>query len=182
MIGAVAKRYARALAGVAGEQGRLEETADELVRVGGWLDDGALEAALASPMLGAAERRALLAQMTDSLGLSDLTKDFLALLADKGRLGAFRSIVQAYERLVDRALGRIRATVRVAAPLPQASLAELVSLLEGVSGKRVLPSVEVDPELIAGITVEVEGRVFDGSARTQLAHLARTLAREGASA
>lgn len=181
MTGAVAKRYARALASVAREEGRLEGTAAELLQVAAWIADPEFGAALGSPVLGVESRRALVGQMTASLGLSELTANFLALLAGKSRIGEFGAIVQAYEALVDQAFGRVRATIRTAASLGDAGLAEVVSVLEQICGKKVIARVEVDPSLLAGLTVDLEGRVFDGSARTQLSHLARAMARQGTS-
>jgi F-type H+-transporting ATPase subunit delta len=179
MTGAIAKRYARALLAVATEQGRLEETAAELERTAAWLEDPELAHALGSPALGAAARRGLIGEITRSLELSELTSRFLAVLAEKGRLGDFRAIARAYVAMVDQSLGRVRATIRSAQPLSDSSLAEIVRALEKISGKKVLALTEIDPALIAGLTVEMEGRVYDGSARTQLTHLAQTMAREG---
>jgi len=178
MTGAIAKRYARALAGVAGEQNRLEQTADELERLAAWLDDQDVKAAFESPNLGATARRGLVGRLAESLELSELTSDFLSMLAERNRLDHFRSIVQAYQILVDRSLGRVRAVVRAATPLDDASVAQIRSGLEQISKKRVLVSVVLDPTLIAGVSVEIEGRVYDGSAQTQLTHLARSMARE----
>ena len=178
MTGAISKRYARALAGVAGEQNRLEQTAEELERLAGWLDDADVKAAFDSPNLGVAARRGLVGRLVESLGLSELTSNFLSMLAERNRLDQFDAIVQAYQTLVDRSLGRVRAVVRAATPLDDASLAQVRAVLEQISKKKVLVSVVVDPTLIAGVSVEIEGRVFDGSARTQLTHLARSMARE----
>ena len=178
MTGAIAKRYARALAGVAGEQSRLEQTAEELERLAGWLDDADVKAAFDSPNLGVTARRGLVGRLVESLGLSELTSNFLSMLAERNRLDQFDAIVQAYQTLVDRSLGRVRAVVRAATPLDDASVEQIRTVLEQVSKKKVLASVVVDPTLIAGVSVEIEGRVFDGSARTQLTHLARSMARE----
>jgi F-type H+-transporting ATPase subunit delta len=52
------------------------------------------------------------------------------------------------------------------------------TVLEQMTGKNVIASVVVDPALIAGVSVEIEGRVYDGSVQTQLAHLTRSMARE----
>lgn len=178
MTSAIAKRYARALAGVAAEQNRLEETAIELENIAAWLDDADVKAAFDSPTLGVTARRGLVTRLAESLGLSELSRNFLSLLAERSRLDQFRPIVLAYQALVDRSLGRVRASIRAATPLADSSVDQIRAVLEQMSGKKVLASVVVDPTLIAGVSVEIEGRVYDGSARTQLAHLARSMARE----
>lgn len=178
MTSAIAKRYARALASVAGEQNRLEDTATELETIAGWLDDADVKAAFESPHLSLTARRGLVARLAESQGMSELARNFLSLLAERNRLDQFRAIVLAYQALVDRSLGRVRATIRAATPLDDASIAQIRGVLEQMSGKKVLTSVVVDPTLIAGVSVEIEGRVYDGSAHTQLAHLARSMSRE----
>jgi F-type H+-transporting ATPase subunit delta len=178
VTGAIAKRYARALASVAAEQSRLEQTADELGRVAAWLDDPDVKLAFESPNLSVGARRGLVGRLAESLELSELTRNFLSMLGERNRLDQFRGVVQAYQGLVDRSLGRVRAVVRAATSLDDASLEQIRSVLEQISKKKVLVSVVVDPTLIAGVSVEIEGRVYDGSAHTQLAHLARSMARE----
>jgi len=178
MTGGLAKRYARALAGVAKEENRLEEVASELRSIAAWLDDQELSEALSSPALTHENRQALVAQMTESLGLSELTKNFLGLVTESHRLDHFAGMMRAYDEFVDRELNRLRAVLRSAQPVSDAQKAAITSALEAQHGKTILLSVEVDPSLVAGITVEIEGKTYDGSARTQLAHVARTMSRQ----
>ena len=180
MNGAVAKRYARALIAAAAENGKVDDVADELRRTASWLADPELARALGSPMLGSKAREELLGQVVSSLSLSGLSRDFLAVLGEKGRLGEFAGIQKAYESMADDAAGRVRATVRSAQPIADGSLAELVGVLEKIAGRKVIPTVEIDPELIGGLTVEMQGTVYDGSVRTQLDRLARTMAKDAA--
>jgi F-type H+-transporting ATPase subunit delta len=178
MTGSLARRYSRALADGARAEGRLEAVLEELERVGAWLDDPELAAALSSPVLRADARKALLAQITASLELSELVRSFLGVLAENKRLGLFPGVVRAYRRIVDDALGRVRGLVRAPSEPSQESLAEIRASLEQAFGKSVLLTVEVEPALLGGLTVEIEGRVYDGSVLTQLQHLAEELARE----
>lgn len=179
MTGGLAKRYARALASVAKEENRLEEVAGELENVAAWLSDQELSEALSSPALSHENRQALVAQITESLSLSELTKNFLGLVTESHRLDHFPGMLRAYSDLVDRELNRLRAVLRSAQPVSDAQQTEISSALEAQHGKKILLSVEVDPSLVAGITVEIEGKTYDGSARTQLAHVARTMSRQG---
>ena len=179
MTGGLPKRYARALASVAKEEGRLEEVATELEKIASWLADQELSEALSSPALTQENRAALVAQMTESLSLSDLTKNFLGLVTEQHRLDHFSGMLRAYGEIVDRELNRLRAVLHSAQPLSDAQQSEIASALEAQHGKKILLTVENDPSLVAGITVEIEGKTYDGSARTQLAHVARTMSRTG---
>jgi F-type H+-transporting ATPase subunit delta len=44
----------------------------------------------------------------------------------------------------------------------------LREVLGGISGKQVVLHQETDPGLIGGLLVELAGKVYDGSVRTQL--------------
>jgi F-type H+-transporting ATPase subunit delta len=57
-------------------------------------------------------------------------------------------------------------------------LAERVSQqLRAMSGKDVVLQQEVDPSLMGGMTVELEGKVYDGSIRSQLEKMKQRIAR-----
>lgn len=175
MTGGLAKRYGRALLEVARDENRLEEVGAELDQVASWLADKELSAALNSPALSNENHHALVRQMTESLGLSELARNFLSLLTDQHRLPYFTAIHAAYLELVDRELNRLRAVLRSARPVSDAQLAEIAAALEKTHGKTILLTPEVDPDLIAGVSVEIEGKIYDGSARTQLTHAARAM-------
>ena len=100
----------------------------------------------------------------------------MALLTDKGRLHYFSGICQAYRDLVDLELNQLRATLLTAQPLTDEQETEISTMLEQTHGKKILLSTKVDPSLVAGVTIEIEGKIYDGSARTQLAQVARTMA------
>ena len=176
MTGGLAKRYARALASVAKEETGLEEMSTELERVAGWLADEELSDALSSPALTQEQRQALVTQISESLNLAPLCRNFLALLTDKGRLHYFEGIRQAYSDLVDKELNQLRATLRTAMPLTSEQEGEIAAMLEKTHGKKILLASEVDPALVAGVTIEIEGKIYDGSARTQLVQVARAMA------
>jgi F-type H+-transporting ATPase subunit delta len=178
MSGSLSKRYARALAGVARAEGRLEPVYEEIERTAAWLGDPELAAVLGSPVLKSDARKALLAQITSSLELSELVRNFLGVLSQNHRLDLFAGVVRAYRGILDEELGRVRGLVKTPEKLPPQGLADLQKALEGALGKQVILNVEIDPSLLGGLTVEIAGRVYDGSVRTQLQHLARDLARE----
>jgi F-type H+-transporting ATPase subunit delta len=54
---------------------------------------------------------------------------------------------------------------------------QLRDSLRRLSGKDVVVREENDPELIGGLVVELEGRVYDGSVRTQVEKMAQRSAR-----
>lgn len=168
----VARRYARALHALASEARRAEAVADELATFQELLaTDQALRDALLRPWVKAATKRAIVLEIANRLGLSPLTRNFLALVAQRRRLDVLGEILAAYRARVDEAAGRIRARVRSAAPLPDAERAALRERLGRRLGKTVLLDTEVDPSLLGGFVAEVGSRVLDMSVAGQLAAL-----------
>ncbi len=176
MSGSIARRYAKAIAEIARDEGSLEQTGADLQNLAAIAADAGVASQLANPLLSAPTRRAIARAIADQLGLRPTTRNFLCLLADHQRLDHLIGIAANYERLVDRALGRVRARVTSIAPLTPEQEGELVASLARLTGKTVLVEHQIDPDLLGGLLVEVEGKVYDGSVRTQLQLLAGRIA------
>jgi F-type H+-transporting ATPase subunit delta len=175
MSGRVARRYAKALFALAREAGALDAVAAELAALRIAFSDPNTAELLADPMMTAARLTALVQGLGSQLRLSNLTTNFLGVLAANRRIDQLAGIHDRFEQLHDQVLGRVRATIRSAAPLATAQQNEVVAVFEKLAGKVVLPTVETDPDLLGGLVVETEGKVYDGSLRTQLEHLAREI-------
>ncbi|HKA52460.1 MAG TPA: ATP synthase F1 subunit delta [Candidatus Binatia bacterium] len=174
----VARRYAKALLELARGQGLQETVGVELARVAEVLADPSLAQLLALPNLPLKTRRDITERLSTALALQPLTSNFLRVLAENGRLDIIPQVENAYQHLLERALGRVRAKVRAAAPLSEEELNALVDAFSRLTNMTVLPTIELDPELLGGVTVEIEGRVYDASLKTQLQRLGETLARQ----
>lgn len=175
-MSAVSRRYAKALFALAKERDVLGPTADEVERVAAVAADPAVAPVLASPLLAPKRRHELVRTLVQELALSDLLARFLGLLADHQRLAELPAIAQYFRDLLDRELGRVRVAIRGAMPLSPSQENAIVAAFAKRTGKQVLPQVTIDPDLLGGVVVEVEGTVYDGSLRTQLDRLAKTLA------
>jgi F-type H+-transporting ATPase subunit delta len=169
---AVARRYARALHALASEARRAEAVADELVAFDQLLGtQQELREALLRPWVKAAAKRAIVLEVAGRLELSPLTRNFLALVAQRRRLDVLAEIIAAYRAAVDEAAGRVRARVRSAAPLQDGERAALRERLGRRLGKTVLLDTQVDPALLGGFVAEVGSRVLDMSVAGQLTAL-----------
>lgn len=172
----VARRYAKALFALAQDDRSADAVAGELERLAALVRDPSLAATLANPLLSSTARTAIARTFADQLQVSSTTRNFLGLLAEHHRLDQIAGIHDVFRRLLDSHLGQVRAHIVSAVALSQAQQDEIVATFAGVTGKRVLPTVEVDPDILGGVVVEVEGKVYDGSLRTQLGRLAASIA------
>jgi F-type H+-transporting ATPase subunit delta len=175
MSGAVSRRYAKALFALATDGNTLQPTADQLLRLAAVAADATVGPVLRSPLLSVSRRHELAEMLARELALSDLLARFLQLLADHQRLGELPAIADRYQQLLDAQLGRVRLTIRSAAPLDAKQEADVVSVFATLTGKQVISRVVVDTGLLGGVVAEVEGKVYDGSVHTQLERLAKEL-------
>ncbi len=175
---AAARRYARALFGLAQEGGAVDEIRGQLARMDElFAAESALRHALFRPLRPVAERRNVLRAIATRLGLADVVRNFLVFLIDQRRLVDFDAIRAEYEQLADAAAGRVKATVTAAAPLDDAQHDRLRRALAARTGREVELEVTVDSALIGGAVARVGNVVFDGSLKTQLSQLRDTLSR-----
>lgn len=175
MSGAVARRYAKAVFALARDARVLDAVAAELTDLRSAFQDPAIIHALASPTTTAAQLSALTQQITTQMRLSELTGKFLGVLAQNHRLDQLPGICERFQQLHDRVLNRIRVTIHSSTALPTARLNDIIALFERLTGKTVLATTVTDPALLGGVVVEAEGKVYDGSLRTQLDNLAREI-------
>ena len=179
----VARRYAKALRGLVTDGRQLEALAEELTRFERLLaGEAALQAVLLRPWVKAATKRSVVLAVAERLELSPLARNFLALIAQRRRLDILAEILAAYRALVDEAAGRVRARVRSAAPLGDATRAALRERLGRKLGKTVFLDTEVDPTLLGGFVAEVGSQVLDASLAGQLTALRERIRREAGGA
>jgi F-type H+-transporting ATPase subunit delta len=177
IAGAVAKRYARALADVAAEQQALDAVRRDLTAFAGMLrEQRELRQLLANPSVLRADTVQVVGEIARRMDLSPLSATFLTVLAEAGRLPGLEGILRAFEALVDERLGRVKATVATAAPLTSKETEALRATLTRRTGKDVYLEVREDPALLGGLVAQIGSQVYDGSLRTRLMRLREELA------
>jgi len=174
-VSAVSRRYAKALFALAKDAAAVSPTAEELARLAGLAAEPSVSTVLGSPLLSPAHRLDFARTLAHEATASPLLTRFVCLLADHQRLAELPAIHRYFQQLLDQDLGRVRVTIRSASALSAQQQTELVATFATITGKHVVPTIVVDPELLGGVVVEAAGKVYDGSVRTQLARLAKEL-------
>lgn len=176
ITGSIARRYAKALFSLAVETGRVEAWNDALLALQKAVDAAPeLRDVLQNPAYTRDQRRAVVASLAKALQLDEAPSSLLFLLGDRNRLGSLSAIVLAYRDLADRELGRVRARVTSAVALDDATVGALADRLAAATRKKVLVERVVDPAVLGGLVTQVESLVYDGSLRTQLEDLRKSL-------
>jgi len=170
------RRYARAIFGLAQDEGRLDQVRHELMELRELFEESPeLSAVIFRPLNPVAERLAVLDKLTARLGSSPSVRQLCAILVQHGRMADFPMICQEFEQLANEAAGHFEAQVYAASPLAAPQLERLRRALKARTQCDVQLRVSIDPTLLGGVVAKVGDLIFDGSLRTQLVQLRANL-------
>ncbi len=170
----LARPYARAAFRAARESDSLGEWSGHLGFSAEVASRPEVVSLLAHPRLSAAAKvRLLMPQGLPQLGSP--YGNFLALLAERGRLRLLPEIRRQFEALRAEAEGRVRGRLLSAHPLSEQEVGAVAAALARRMGCRVELEPALDPTLLGGFLVELGDRVIDASLRGGLERLRRAL-------
>lgn len=187
MSRAVARRYARALADIVfaielppkRRRPEVEKSRRQLAEFNALLrDHPALHNILASPAVKREEKLAVLDKLRAKLRLSELTRNFLAVLLDNRRLDLIGQIVELFDTEVYARLGIVPVEVTSAVDLGKKEKQSLEKRLAALTGSEVEMRFRQDPDILAGLVARLGSIIYDASVRAQLRRLQRQLATE----
>ncbi|MEW9857004.1 F0F1 ATP synthase subunit delta [Novosphingobium sp. M1R2S20] len=169
-------RYASALFDLASENGTVTAVEGDLDRIGQAIreseDFGAL---IRNPQVSRDAAGQAMNAIAPILGLSDLTKNFLGVLAANRRLSSLPEIIRAFHAIAAAQRGEATAEVSSAHPLSDGQIEQLRQKLEAREGRNVKIRTSVDPELLGGLVVTIGSKRIDSSIRTRLNSLAQAM-------
>jgi len=103
-------------------------------------------------------------------------KNFVAMLVQNGRLSLLPEIAKQFHELKNAEEGAADAKITSAFEMTDAQVKDLLATLEKKFGRKLNPSVTVDPSLIGGVRVAVGDEVLDTSVRAKLQKMHTALA------
>ena len=158
------------------ERNLLDQFREELGRlVKAFAVEKRLAMLLQSPSLPKEKKVGVLAGLVALLELSGEISNFLGLLQSKNRLRYLQQIEEEFGRQADEASGLQRVQVNSAVALQDGERKALIASLAARSGQEIVLEEHCDPALIGGLQVEVDGQMLDGTVRTQLQRIAKTI-------
>lgn len=172
----LAGRYASALFDLASESGTVTAIESDLENLDAALAESAeLQAVTSNPQLSRKEQAQAISAVASHLGLSELTQNFLGVLAGNRRLAALGDMIRAFQMIAAAQRGEVTAEVTSAHALSDEQLASLKDKLTARQGRTVKIKPNVDPELLGGLVVTIGSQRIDGSIRTRLNSLAQAM-------
>jgi F-type H+-transporting ATPase subunit delta len=168
--------YSQSLFELAAEAGTLSETARELTEIAVVMDGfPELKKLLTLPTITVSEKQDIITKVFGE-HISGLSKNFLYVLAAKRRIGDFGRISVAFQKKFNRSQNMLDVFVRSAAELSDSQKEALTDKLSKKHSKTIKLHFVLDPVLVGGLVLEIDGRRYDGSVKTKLDEIRTILA------
>jgi F-type H+-transporting ATPase subunit delta len=108
-------------------------------------------------------------------GADELLRNFLRLVAEKGRIGEIEEIAREFDRLIAAQERRVKVELTTAYELSDEDAQEIVRQIEQSTGRTVEATRSVDPSLIGGLVLQADTLRVDASVRGRLERLRQDL-------
>lgn len=179
-VGIAAKRYARALFEAANERGIVDQVNQELeTAVKLVTENEEYWKFLEHPGISMEDKLSVLKQSLEK-HVSELVLHTLQLLVQRHRQKAIRAVWEHYVKIAGEALGQARAIVSSPAQLSESEIGKIADTFGKLTGKTLQIQQVVEPSLLGGVQVRIGDRVYDGSLKTKLADMEKTIKRSQA--
>lgn len=171
-----ARRYAKALHGLASAEGRSEAVRSGLGAIANtFAASPDLRAFVANYTIPAPRRQTALEALFKT-GSDPLLYRFLLFLDEKKRLPLIALIAAAYERLTDEERGVLRIQITSPGPLGPDQVRTIAERFRvRLNRREVVATCAEDARLLGGFTVQIGDQVMDYSLETQLQLLKQKL-------
>lgn len=179
IYGSISRRYAKALF----DLGEEKDLLSLLIRQLGlfnttWNENPELGHSLTSPTIPLRTRKAILQKLASKMELNEYLQRFLHLLVEKGRIESVNLIYLTLKAMADKKEGILRGEITSAFPLDTSQFDYILGSLEKKTGKKIIMTKQVNPDLIGGIFIKIEDKIIDGSVKSHLEDVQKTLAGE----
>jgi F-type H+-transporting ATPase subunit delta len=128
---------------------------------------------LRNPQLEPEAKRGALEDLLE--GSDELFLNFIRLLVEKDRIAELEDVYDEWTRLLARLERILELELQTAVELSDQEAAKVVEQIEKASGRKVIASRTVDPDLIGGLVVQAGSVRLDASVRGRLEQLREEL-------
>jgi F-type H+-transporting ATPase subunit delta len=172
----VSRRYAIALADVVGETKQELIVQQELKSWEAMINENPqLRQVFENPTIPYEQKKRVLDELISRTHVAQTTSNFLQILLRNQRLAYLSQITARLNEILDERAGMVAAHVATAKPLNEETKKTLSDKLARHTGKAVRLDFSIDDSLIGGVVTRVGSTVYDGSIKTQLEQIEKTL-------
>jgi F-type H+-transporting ATPase subunit delta len=121
-----------------------------------------------TPSIPAGQKRSVLDAIVKRAGISQVVRNFVAVLIDKRRMKFLGEIVEQFAQELNQRLGFAEAEITTTRELNADERSALESDLAKVTGKKIRARYDRDGSILGGAIARVGSTVYDGSVKGQL--------------
>ncbi len=130
---------------------------------------------LRNPQLESSMKAKVVEDLADDA--DELLRNFLRLVAEKGRIGEIEEIAREFDRLVAADERRLTLELTTAIELSDDEAQDIAKQIEKATGRTVEATRRVDPNLIGGLVLQADSLRVDASVRGRIERLRHELVR-----
>lgn len=173
MTGDVGKLYSQALFEIGLENSSLDVLSEDMAQCRAVFEDNPeLVKLLGSPVITFDEK---ISVINSIFGADGTVRDFICVMTQKGRIGYFSEIAEAFRLRCCEHSNIVEMTVITCVPLKSAQKEKLLKKLEEKSGRKVKIEEKTDPSILGGIIIEYGNTRIDNSIKGKLEAVAKQL-------
>jgi F-type H+-transporting ATPase subunit delta len=170
----ISRRYAKAVFELALESKSVEKIEKDLLDIQDLLQESTnLRDAIQNPVTSRAVQHAVISEILKTIKVTDLTKRFVAVLIDNGRLNILNEVAEAYMTLLKEHKGEVTVNVTSATVLSKKQSTEMEKTLTTSLGKKVQVVYETNEGILGGIVIRIGSKMLDASVAGGLEKLAK---------
>ena len=169
-----ARRYAEAVFDIAVEQEALVQWAGDLQTVAAFVAEPDVARILGSARVPRDEKLRLLTAALQR-EISPAAMNLVRLLVARDKIALVPEIQRIYQEMADERAGIAHAVVTTAVALSDDEKRAIAGRLSTITGKHVDVTPVVDESIIGGVVARIGDQLIDGSTRTKLVALKRSL-------
>ena len=124
------------------------------------------------------EERVRIVDETFKGQIHEYTLNFLKILVERGAIHAFSECAAAYQESYFRNHQVAVAEVTTAGALNEEQRARLMKKLKKLTGKEIVVKEKIDPSVLGGVLLQMDGKRYDNTVRHRLAAIKQTITEE----
>ena len=170
------KSYAVALYELSKENSDLDKVEDDMKGFKELLNESSdFKEMILSPMISKEDKTNIILSICSKSNLTDTLKNFLGFVATKNRLFFLNKIIESFLNLVSKNKGELKAKLTSAKELSSDEQKKIQAELSSDFKSPLSIDYKYDPDLIAGLIIQVGSVMVDTSVKTKLKKLEKNM-------
>ena len=174
----LAKEYGAGLYQLAAEENASEQVLEQMRTLRGCFKEQPQFLRLLSNMALSKEERVGIIDAAFRGQVHPYLLNFIKILCERGALGEFAGCEEAFRELYNKDNGVVEALVTTGEKLSEDQRERLIEKLNAMTGKQIDLLEKVDPKVVGGVLLEMNGQRYDNTVRHRLESIRRAMVGE----